>query len=306
VTFQNLTIIPVRSPELGETVDITTLDEMIESGKVLIKEVSRSGQVNALALQNTSDQYIFIMAGEILSGAKQDRILQQDVLLPPNSNRTVVPAFCVEQGRWQYKSANFSSKGLNAPIAVRQSAKVSKEQSSVWREVRGINQSMDAQTPTDTLQATFQSAKMKQARQKYWGHFAQIPDKYKGVNGVVVLVNGRVMVADLFSKQSIFRRLWNKLLDSYVAEAIGRKGAMVPSTFTSVDQFLTNARTAKRKFTDSPGAGKQVSMTSKMVKGSGLVFKDKPLHIDIFPVVKTDRLPPHKRLRRNYLQRREH
>lgn len=306
ITYQNLTIIPVRAPELGKKLDIATLDEMIESGKVIIKEVSQSGQVNALALQNTSDQYVFIMAGEILSGAKQDRILQQDVLLPPNSNRTVVPAFCVEQGRWQYKSANFKSLGLNATIAVRQSAKVSKEQSSVWREVRGINQYMDAQTPTDTLQATFQSPKMKRARQEYWDHFEQIPDKYKGINGVIVLVNGRVMVADLFSKKFIFKHLWKKLLDSYIAEAIGRKGVKVPSSFTSVEEFMKHAINAGRKFTDSPGAGKQVSMTSNQVKGSGLLFKAIPLHIDIFPVINSHLLPPQKRLRRNYLQRREH
>ena len=305
ITHKNLTIIPVRAPEMAKKFNLTTLDEVIKSGKLIIKEVSESGQVNALALQNSSDHYVFIMAGEILSGAKQDRILQQDVLLPPNSNRTVVSAFCVEQGRWQYKSGKFHSDGLNATIAVRQSAKVSQEQTRVWREVRGINQFTEADTPTDTLRAAFNSPKMKKARQDYWQNFNNIPDKYQGVNGVIVLINGRVMVADLFSQTTIFKKLWKKLLDSYIAEAIGRKGGKVPSTFTSVSDFMRNTLKANRKFSSSPGAGQQVNMTSKRIKGSGIVFKTKPLHIDVFPVDKYQMVPPKKRLRRNYFQRRE-
>ncbi len=168
-----------------------------------------------------------------------------------------------------------------------------------------MNQYMDASTPTDTLRATYSSPKMKRARQEYWKFFADIPDKYKGVNGVIVMVNGRVMVADLFSQTKIFQNLWKKLLDSYIAEAVGRKGGKVPSTFTSVTDFMKNALLAGQKFTSSPGAGKQVSITSKKVKGSGIVFKAKPLHIDIFPVFKSQLVLPKERLRRNYFQRRE-
>ena len=216
-----------------------------------------------------------------------------------------MPVYCVEQGRWQYKSGKFHSDGLNATIAVRQSAKVSQEQTRVWREVRGINQFMEADTPTDTLRAAFNSPKMKKARQDYWQNFNNIPDKYQGVNGVIVLINGRVMVADLFSQTTIFKKLWKKLLDSYIAEAIGRKGGKVPSTFTSVSDFMRNTLKANRKFSSSPGAGQQVNMTSKRIKGSGIVFKTKPLHIDVFPVDKYQMVPPKKRLRRNYFQRRE-
>jgi len=271
---------------------------------LIIKEISQSGSVNSLALQNLSDQYIFIMAGEILSGAKQDRILQEDVVLPPNSNKTIVPVFCVEQGRWQYKSGKFYSKSLNAPIAVRQVAKARKDQSRVWQEVNDSNMSVAAESSTSNLSATFESEKTKKEKGRYWQYFIDIPGKNPKCNGVIILVNGKVMVADIFSNRDIFKKLWSKLLESYVAEAIRRQKKDVSSKIVTGEMLLKACNMATIKLDDSPGSGKQVEISSSVVKGSGILLKNTPLHIDLFPDL-GPRIPQQKdRLQRNYQQRR--
>jgi len=45
-----------------------------------------------------------------LVGAKQNRILNTDVLVPAKSTRDV-PVSCVERGRWGYKSRHFTPGG---------------------------------------------------------------------------------------------------------------------------------------------------------------------------------------------------
>lgn len=302
ISHRNLAVIPVTIPEGEMAFKILTLDEVIKSGNLIIKEVSQSGSVNSLSLQNKSDGYVFIMAGEILSGSKQDRILQQDVLLPPNSNKTIISAFCVERGRWNYKSKNFYSEGLNAPPSVRQSAKVDKEQGRVWSQVSGSNTDMLAVTVTDSITATSKSTKFKKERKGYWEKLSRIPEKYKKANGIVVLVNRKVMVADLFSRRDVFEKMWEKLLDSYIAEAIRRRGKEVPSTYDSLKVFFQDVLKSKISCSDSPGAGEKITIESEKLAGSGISLKSLPVHLDIFPAVSEAVNRKRNPIQRNYFQ----
>ena len=75
-----------------------TLAEALESG---VATVFETGNVSRLAIQNDSDREVFVQAGDIVKGGRQDRVIAVSLLVPPKSGRVPIGAFCVEQGRWR-------------------------------------------------------------------------------------------------------------------------------------------------------------------------------------------------------------
>ena len=98
VTFENLTIFPVVTSQNPDTSGFATLDEALASGEALISEQgaemrrTRDGaiaptyqanaQVNQLVLINRGKRPLILLAGEVVSGGKQDRIIGKDRIVP--------------------------------------------------------------------------------------------------------------------------------------------------------------------------------------------------------------------------------
>lgn len=137
-----------------------TLDEGLKSGEVEVTEAgkvrglvrSRGGdfplrstgdQVNTLVLVNNSKRPLLLLAGEIVTGGKQDRIIAKDRIVPVGAAPIDLSVFCIEHGRWTESSAKFGSagkavsEGFMVQPAVRQQAMVAKDQQQVWDSVHG-------------------------------------------------------------------------------------------------------------------------------------------------------------------------
>ena len=97
-----------------------TLQEALAKGSVQVVE---TGRVNELQIENTGNEEVFIQAGDIVKGGKQDRVLTVSLLLPPKSGRVPIASFCVEQGRWSPRGkedhAKFTSATRRCPRARR-------------------------------------------------------------------------------------------------------------------------------------------------------------------------------------------
>ncbi len=185
VSYKNLTIFPVMGRDLQGSDAYITLDEGTKAGTVVITERgggqsaqaplrhprSASAQrqniaytgggasVNELALVNRSGKKLLLLAGEVVVGGKQDRIVQEDRLIPPVSIPVALNVFCVEHGRWTPRNAGYSSGGGSgrAPVAsvpddgkfsslgavahpkLRAAAQDKKVQGEVWKEVSENN-----------------------------------------------------------------------------------------------------------------------------------------------------------------------
>ena len=122
----------------GVTGEVVTLDAALAAGHVVLRE---TGDVNQLSIQNTSrSQSVFVQAGDIVKGGKQDRVLSQDLILGPRSGQVSIDAFCVESGRWNARDgeevASFgSSKKALSSKELKMAARSAKSQEDVWREV---------------------------------------------------------------------------------------------------------------------------------------------------------------------------
>jgi hypothetical protein len=153
IAFENLTIFPVVTTQDADTSGFATLDEALASGEALITEQGaemrrmrdgamapnyQSGpQVNQLVLINRGKRPLILLAGEVVSGGKQDRIIGKDRIVPTGAAPLPLDVFCVEHGRWTPGAVQFSAAQTMVHPSVRDKAAVEQNQSEVWAAVRG-------------------------------------------------------------------------------------------------------------------------------------------------------------------------
>src|SRR6516165_1689637 len=110
ISHGDLTVFPVVSNKAHDTSEFITLDEGIRSGEVVVTEVGNlhsmmhrrpqqqsypvSAQVNQLVLVNNSKRPLLLLAGEIVTGGKQDRVVGSDRIVPPESDPIDLSVFC--------------------------------------------------------------------------------------------------------------------------------------------------------------------------------------------------------------------
>ncbi len=211
-------------------------------------------QVNTLVLVNNSNQPLLLLAGEIVTGGKQDRVIAKDRIVPAGGDPIDLSVFCIEPGRWTESSAKFgaAAKGSVGSFmvqpTVRQEAMVAKNQQSVWDSVRGAMSVMAAAAPpanpaaageasADSLREPGQFATTSYAKAMQDSNVSKKVDeeaapvmkareqvlaklREEHAIGVVVAVRGEIVWADLFADSELLSRYWTKLVRSYAAESL--------------------------------------------------------------------------------------
>ncbi len=134
-THENLSVFLIHGPDKIKNKNFLTLQEAMQQKKVIVHETSN---VNELAVENVSDEEVFIQAGDIVKGGKQDRLITLDFVVPPKSGKMPIAAFCVGQGRWRprgQEAAGYfaSSDSQFATQSLQRTAQSKMDQ----REVRG-------------------------------------------------------------------------------------------------------------------------------------------------------------------------
>ena len=233
-----LMVFPIVAAGSRDASWFLTLDEGIRSGEVVITEAGqlptmirrpqyrppvRGPQVNTLYLVNNSDRPLLLLAGEIVTGGKQDRVIGKDRIVMPHSDPIDLNVFCVEPGRWTGASNEFVSMGsAMAQPKVRKEAMADKDQQKVWDSVHGsaaeaIEVTAEA-APAATragvvggLQSTTSYARVmndKAVQQQVDKIAEPINREYKSLMselhaknavGVVAAVNGQIVWADIFA-----------------------------------------------------------------------------------------------------------
>jgi ARG and Rhodanese-Phosphatase-superfamily-associated Protein domain len=162
ITHGDLTIFPVVSGKSHDTSDFITLDEGIRSGDVVVTEVGnlhstmqrrppyqprpyRGAEVNRLVLVNNSKHPLILLAGEVVTGGKQDRVVGKDRIVPAESDPVDLSVFCVEHGRWTESSTKFDTHAsVMLQPSVRMKAMADQDQQKVWDEVGRSRTQMSA------------------------------------------------------------------------------------------------------------------------------------------------------------------
>lgn len=283
--YKNLIIFPVVKKKVPSFFNIISLDEALDKKYIEIGEVGE-GNVPEVEVENISKFYVFMMAGEILIGGKQDRMLKDDVLLKPKSGKIKVKVYCIEQRRWGGKESKFSKGGTNANIGVRQKASQTKNQEEVWKEIEYYSQKLSVATATGTLQGVIKDKSVEKKTKEYYDKLCNIPDLTKNTTGVIVAVGNKIMCGDILLTPTLFKKYFKKLLHSYIIEALGEeeKRKYCDIDDDDVENFISNIKEAEFVKETTAGVGDLFTFKSNRITGQTLIFQNEVIHIDLFPV----------------------
>ena len=296
-TQDNLTIFPIVTDSTADTHSFLTLDEGLRSGRVVVTEEgasvglvrprtprpmqerpypaigSRGAEVNRLVLMNNSDRPLILLAGEIVTGGKQDRVVGKDRIVPAKSDPIDLGVFCVEPHRWVETSAHFGGLGFSmAQPSVRLKAMADKNQQAVWDEVAKSRASVAATLPapaarslqdTSSYAVTMENRAVQHQLESLAAPIERSYDKLMGelrsqkAVGAVVAVNGEIVWADVFASASLLEKYWPKLIRSYAAEAVATRGPWAkPAPMPSVrdaQAFLDDFSARRESVESEPG-----------------------------------------------------
>lgn len=296
ITQDNLTIYPVVASEVHDSGSFLTLDEGISSGQVTVGEAGSiqplvrgprvrpyprpSGDVNSLVLVNNSDRPLLLLAGEIVTGGKQDRVIGSDRIVAPHSDPIDLAVFCVEPGRWTGQAKFGGTAVQMAQPAVRQKAMADKNQQQVWDSVRRSQSAMEtvvvdsAPAAAPAIAGTTSYARVMQneeVQKKVASVAAPVQRSYESLIhdlrarhavGVVVAINGRLVWADIFSGPALLEKYWPKLVRSYAAEALTSGMASgKPPSLAAAQLFLDDLSGSHQVVEIEPGLYRHTEIT---------------------------------------------
>lgn len=287
----NLLLFPVVRADgrsVGETPFIT-LDEGLKSGEVEVTEAGRAlglvrprgrnpspayrgDEVNTLVLVNHSQHPLLLLAGEVVTGGKQDRIVAKDRIVPADADPIDLSVFCIEPGRWTADSDSFgvsdklAAKSFMVQPQVRERAMVDQDQQQVWNSVNGAITTMeiaaappassaagggtgrgagafrtlDTSSYAKAMQDAAVSKKVDEAAAPVMKAREQVLARLREEHavGVVVAVHGRIIWADLFANSDLLARYWTKLVRSYAAESLAEGEGRAAPSVADAQHFL--------------------------------------------------------------------
>lgn len=301
----SLTIYPVSLGAPPAWRDVETLDGAVARGDI---EVLELGRVDRVLVSNHGARIVFAMAGEMLGKGRQDRMISEDVLIPPRG-KVEVAVYCVEPGRWTGE-ARFAPMGKAVSPQVRQAARATSSQAEVWARVRSAQESLGAPPTTGSGGTTsyrtiYESPRVQQRLKSAEEKMSGLPAALASASGVVVAVRGKFLVADLFANPRVFSALWHKLLESYAADALGPwAGAEMIDSREDALRVLRRALSARISEKSCDGLGDLIELRDRGIVGSALLFRDWAAHLELFPgvsLVKEPGVAP-LRYRRSRLQ----
>jgi hypothetical protein len=290
VTYENITIFPVVTSMEKDTSVFLTLDEGLSSGEVIVSEQGAAGlarsrdgrpvvvqqygggaSVNQLVLINRSKRPLLLLAGELVSGGKQDRIIGKDRIVPVGAEPLPLDVFCVEHGRWTGMSAQFDASKTIVHPSVREQAAVAQDQVEVWDAVKSgslaarassgaepavppaaaprlsteaIDGTITTEAQTQSYAKIYEQSRMGQGVDGFVEELRRRFDRetlgLKGerVVGVVVAYGSDVAWSDIFASGELFEHYWSKLLRSYAVEALARPSYREVAAVTEAREFL--------------------------------------------------------------------
>jgi hypothetical protein len=222
LVYGNLAVYAVHDNAGGGAVPLT-LEEAIAKGQV---KVAETGAINDLKIENIGNEEVFVQAGDIVKGGRQDRVLSVDLLLPPRSGQVSIAAFCVEPGRWtargledatKFSSSTHAMPSHEAMLVIQSYAEAMtaspvvrapnpiQSQQEIWSSVRttqdrladSVDPSVTKSASPSSLQLSLENEKLQQAQAAYVGALQSAGEASNDIVGYVYAINDKIKSGDV-------------------------------------------------------------------------------------------------------------
>jgi hypothetical protein len=227
-TFGNLQLIPVRFVGDGGTKgylpfdNVTSLQKALKNKRFKVQEIRGSGnaEVRVLEMRNKTREAVVVHSGDILTGGKQDRVIAQTTIIPPDNETYYVNVYCVEKGRWDNRPKPFNYF-RQADMGIRRLTDVERKQHLVWQAVDEQLKSSGKKSQTSAYKDFLTQRRFLEEDSLYVKFFEnKLAQTDSNFAGFVAITGNQIIGTDLYSTREMTIEAFHNTLRSYAATAI--------------------------------------------------------------------------------------
>ncbi|GAB4133971.1 MAG: hypothetical protein Fur0015_07170 [Ignavibacteriales bacterium] len=308
ISFQqknNLTVLQFAT-EVQNTFNYISAERATKENFIEMKEINERGSVNNIIVVNRSNEFVFFSDGDILKGAKQNRVVNASILIGPNSENNI-PVSCIEAGRWRFNHNRNFNNGAGpmeidektrfiidayvAPTKLRKEKsravleklevgqKHYSDQKKVWDFVSDYTSDRNIESSTNDLGEVFNR------RGDRLDEFIKNFTAEKDSNGIAIFIKNKLSSIDIYNRTDIYNEYFPKILKSAADEVLdledieeklneGKAEKMISDIFDSLENL------EKKVF---PGVvlGQEKRFTDKSLNGFTLEYDGHKIHTSI-------------------------
>ena len=277
----NIVVFFLKSKENANN-DLLSFPYAIKNNLVEIEEVSQKGFIGNLKLSNKANKKLLILGSEILIGnkLKQDRVVDETVIIPENMS-TTIKVSCCEKNRWSPSVSEnislsetllFSKARTNNAEDIYNSKKT--DQFRVWEDIDEKFEENDTRSITNSIEEIYK--KRKKNVEEIVKYFQPGDDDI----GVVLGIGSRLVSLDVFSSNNHLKEYLPRLIRSVALDSFKKTGYKTFLKTKDVYKFLRMVEHSdKRIYNCKTGSlGDYLRFNDRFVAGAVLTLERKTIH----------------------------
>lgn len=271
--LRNIVITPIYLQiDLTEKKEFLSLDESIEKNYSI--KITDTGNINQVNIQNNTENPLFVMDGEQLTGGLQNRMFVHSFTLEPQ-RRDNYKVFCIEAGRWNGNTRVFNTQNDLSYSKVRllnlitTRTKLRNKQDIIWKEIENKSKNLNYYSKTSSL--TDLNRFMDRTADDYIANY-----KYSNENGYLVEHNDNIVSIEILNENSMVQKLYKKMLKSYIYDAIGIENDKL---YKVRDIANENLQVKPLRETERE---KEFHIYNNRIEGKFYSYKDDTFHLSLF------------------------
>ncbi|MCH2400415.1 MAG: hypothetical protein MK364_14965, partial [Pirellulales bacterium] len=288
VTEGELSVIPLLNESAPEA-NYLTFEAAVKRGGILVEELSESGSVPELRVKNSESLPVFVLDGEQLLGAKQNRIVNLSLMVPAKSEM-IIPVTCVERGRWSHRHdrSQPSEHVMYAEARASKMAQVTDsmargttvqykraDQGAVWSSIDAKSRRMRSHSSTDAMETVFRD------------HATRLETFVKRLTpvehqvGAIFVARGVECGVELFDSVSTWTASMARLVRSWAMDAIDDQRLEQLGRRKRVD-LIDRLCSGRWKASPALGLGWDARLHEKGLTAGALLVEEQLVHVASF------------------------
>ena len=264
--------------------ELLTFPYAMKNNLAEVEEVNKKGSIGNLKLSNKSDKKLLVLGSEILIGnkLKQDRVVDETVIVPENST-TTLRVSCCEKNRWSpavsenislSETLLFSKARTNNADDVYNSKYNKADQFRVWEDIDEKFEENETRSFTNSIEEIYK--KRRNNVEEIVKYFQPGEDDI----GVVIGIGSRLVSMDVFSSNKHLTDYLPRLIRSVALDSFKKTGYKTFLKTKDVYKFLGMVEHSDKRIYNckTESLGDYLRFNDRFVAGAVLTLERKTIH----------------------------